>query len=782
MDPQSFSGRYGRFITAKPWLVVLAVFAVIAVIAGGLSRIGFTEDYRAFFGDENPQLLAFEELERTYTKSDNVMFILAPESEDVFTAQTLQAVAELTEAAWQLPYSIRVDSLTNFQWSHAEEDDMIVEDLVADPANPEIEKIKSVALGEPRLAGQIVSTKGHVTGVNVTVQLPGENPNVENPEVVKAARALRDEITAKYPDIDVHMTGIVFMNNAFSEATNKDMKTLIPLTFVVILISIGLILRGWTGLVTTLFVVSLSIVCAMGLAGWLGIVLTPASASAPIIILTMAVADSVHILVTFFDEFRRDPDRRAAMRESIRVNLQPVFLTSLTTAIGFLSLNFSDSPPFHDLGNICAMGVLAAFVLSVTLLPALMVILPVKASRKKASQSPAMERLAEFVIAKRTPLLYGMGVVILVLAAFVPRNELNDVFVEYFDQRIEFRRASDFADENLSGLYRIDYSLRSGEAGAVNDPDFMAKVENFANWYRQQPKVVHVSSYTDMLKQVNKNMHADDEGWYKVPEQRDLAAQYMLLYEMSLPYGLDLNNQIDIDKSATKFAVSMRTVSVNEVLQMEANAQAWLRENAPEITTEGSGPPVMFSHITRRNIYSMILGTSIALVLISLLLIIALRSLKIGLISLVPNLFPALMAFGLWGILVAQIGLSLSIVTGLTLGIVVDDTVHFLSKYLRARRERGLSSPDAVRYAFRTVGKALVVTSIVLIAGFLVLTFSTFKMNSGMGLMTAITICFALIADFLFLPPLLMKLEEKADARLNKDAITGAGPVGSTVA
>ena len=229
---------------------------------------------------------------------------------------------------------------------------------------------------------------------------------------------------------------------------------------------------------------------------------------------------------------------------------------------------------------------------------------------------------------------------------------------------------------------------------------------------------------------------------------------------MSLPYGLDLNNQIDISKSATRLVVSLESISSNELLAMEENAQAWLRDNAPHMQSNGASPSVMFAYIGQRNIRSMLVGTSVALVLISLILIFALRSLKIGLISLVPNLAPAAMGFGLWGMLYGQVGLGLSVVMGLTLGIVVDDTVHFLSKYLRARREQGLSSEDAVRYAFHTVGIALIITTLVLIAGFMVLTQSAFKLNSDMGLLTAITIGLALLADFIFLPPLLMKADK----------------------
>ena len=176
----------------------------------------------------------------------------------------------------------------------------------------------------------------------------------------------------------------------------------------------------------------------------------------------------------------------------------------------------------------------------------------------------------------------------------------------------------------------------------------------------------------------------------------------------------------------------------------------------------------MFSHIGMRNIISMLSGTAIALVLISLILVVALRSIKFGALSLLPNLAPALMAFGAWGILVGEVGLAVSVVVAMTLGIVVDDTIHFLSKYLRARKERGMNAEDAIRYAFNTVGVALTVTTVVLVAGFLVIAQSNFKVNAEMGLLTAITIAIALIVDFLFLPALLLLVD--GDKKTKKSA------------
>ncbi|MBF0589146.1 MAG: MMPL family transporter [Magnetococcales bacterium] len=764
------SERYAAGIHTYRWLIILLTLLIAGAAGSGVRLLRFDTDYRVFFGKDNPQLLAFEELQDTYTRNDNVMFVLAPKDGRIFTNKMLRVVQSLTEASWQVPYSIRVDSVTNFQHTEAEEDDLIVRDLVEDPATMSAEdlaKARAVALAEPNLLHKLISPKADVTAVNVTIQLPGKRKDLEVPEVAAFVRKMADEVRADNPHLEVHLTGMAMMNNAFPEASKGDMANLIPLMFGVVILAITLLLRSFWSTLSTVIVILFSIITAMGLAGWSGIVLTGPSASAPTIILTMAVADCIHLLVTFLGVYavQGAGQRRPAMSESLRVNLQPVFLTSLTTALGFLSMNFSDAPPFHDLGNIVAMGVVAAFVYSVTLLPALISVMPVRLPKTHTRAGKGMDWLAEFVIRRRKGLLPVMAVLVVGLSAFLPTNELNDEFVKYFSTNIEFRRATDFTTERLTGLYMIEYSLDSGESSGVAKPEFLLNVEKLAVWYRQQPEVIHVNTITDTFKRLNKNLHGGDSTWYRLPEARDLAAQYLLLYEMSLPYGLDLNNQINVDKSKTRFSVTLKSLSTNQMLALADRARGWMAANLPSsMQVEGASPTIMFSHIGKRNIKSMLGGTSIALVLISLSLIVALKSLRMGLISLIPNLVPAAMAFGLWGIMVGRVGLALSVVTGMTLGIIVDDTVHFLSKYLRARREKGLSSQDAVRYAFSTVGTALWVTTVVLIAGFMILTMSDFKLNADMGLLTAIAIGLALVVDFLLLPVLLIRLEDKDES------------------
>lgn len=764
--------RFFSAVIRYRWWILISSLVLVMAAAMGAQRLVFKGDYRVFFSEENPQLLAFEAMQKIYSKSDNVAFILSPKDGEVFTASTLQAVQELTEAAWQTPYSTRVDSITNYQHTTAVEDDLTVADLVDDPANlsgAELADIKAIATTEPLLVHKLISPQGHVTVVNVTTQLPGISPVTEVPEVVEKVREIKAAFEQAHPDIEVRLSGMIMMNQTFSEASMSDSATLVPLMFLMVIVGISLLLRTLSGTLSTVVIIIYSIVATMGLAGWMGFYITGPSASAPTMILTLAVADCIHILATMFHEMRQGVEKRLAIIDSLKVNLQPIFLTSATTAVGFLSMNFSDSPPFRDLGNMVAIGVMLAFVFSVTVFPALLAIMPIKV-RQVEESNDLMHKLANFVVTQRRWLLPASSAVIIGLVLFLPKNVLNDDFVKYFDERVAFRQATDYMQDNLSGMTTMEISIDSGESSGINSPAYLATVEEFSQWLRAQPETDHVTTLTDIIKRLNRNMHGDDDSYYRLPDSQELAAQYLLLYEMSLPYGLDLNNQLNVDKSSTRVVVTFRNLTSNEQLDLEQRIYGWFTEHPTSYQVQVASPSLMFAHIGQRNIDSMLTGTALALVLISALLGIALRSVKFGLISLLPNLAPAAMGFGLWYFIDGQVGLALSVVAGMTLGIVVDDTVHFLSKYLHARRDKGKTTEQAVRYAFASVGRALWITTLVLVAGFMVLAQSSFKVNADMGLLTAVTILIALAVDFLFLPPLLMLLDKHKSVAQQEDA------------
>ena len=259
------------------------------------------------------------------------------------------------------------------------------------------------------------------------------------------------------------------------------------------------------------------------------------------------------------------------------------------------------------------------------------------------------------------------------------------------------------------------------------------------------------------MKRLNRSLRGDDPNEYRLPQAQDEAAQYLLLYEMSLPYGLDLTNQLNIDKSETKVIVTMRDVSTVELRVAAERGEAWWRENAQQYTPiVGSGATVVFSHMSKANIEGMVTGTALSFALVTIFMFISLRSVKYGLISMIANIFPAVIAFGIWTILYKEAGMAISIVASATLGIIVDDCVHFLSKYVNARRDLNKSAEEALRYAFNSVGIALVFTSATLMIGFIVLSTSPFLINSTLGILSAITVFAALAIDFLLLPAVLL--------------------------
>lgn len=782
-EQDTFVTKFSNFVLNHKWSVILLSIALIVGGTMGGKNLIFNPDNRAFFHEDNPQLMAFENMENTYSgRDENVLIVIGPKDGNVFTRETLAVVEKYTKESWQIPFSTRVNSITNFQHSYAEEDDVIIADLVKNAdsmSDADLSHARSIAMAEPLLYKRLISEKGHVTGINVTIKTPGKDLS-EEPIVVAYARDMVARIKAENPDMEVHLTGLVMLNTAFSESSANDSKTLMMGTLIMFIVAVGILMKGWTAAFTVLWVVAFSSAGALGIAGWLGIELTAVSASAPTIITTLAIANAVHVLVSFVELMRQGLDKRAAMAESMRINFQPITLVTITTILGFLTMNLSESPPFHALGNIISIGVGISFILAFTFLPAMMMVLPVRAPKPEAETKGYMGKLADFVVGNQNKLLWGGAALFIAIASFLPRNDLNDEWIKYFGESMDFRQATDYMSENLTGFYRIDYSLTAGEANGINDPAYLKKVQGFVDWYRTQPEVVQVTGLTDIVTRLNKNMHGDDPSYHRIPDNREEAGQYILLYEMSVPYGLDLNNIVDMEKSSTRVTATTHDITVQETLDLEARAQAWLAENAPDIAGPGTGNSIMFAHIGMNNIIGTLTGVAIALVLISILLMFAFRSFKIGLLSLIPNLMPSIMGFGLWGLFVGEIGMGLATVAGVTMGIVVDDTVHFLSKYLRARREKNLASEDAVRYAFSTVGKALWFTSFALVAGFSILGFSDFRMNGDMAILTAVTIALALVADFLFLPPLLMKLDKKNAKATSNDAVAESAGATST--
>ncbi len=752
---------YATWVLRHYRLTLAVSLAVVALCCVGLQSFVLNNDYEAFFDENDARMTAYEEVQREYSTDDTVFFVVTAEGGEIFDNDVLAAVAHLSDKAWELPYATRVDSLTTFLHAWSEGDDLLVAPLIETPGAmtaAELARAKAIAENEPMLRNRLLKEGSHVTGVNVTINVPTDVPRVST-TITQAAEALMAETLSLYPAVSLRLTGLVPMNNAFLLAAITDMTTLAPLMLLVILIVMAVLLKSFWLMAAVMIVVSLSSMSSVGILSWMGYEVTGPITVMPLIVLTLAVANCVHILVSMQTAMRQGLDKAAAIVESLRINMLPVFVTSLTTAIGFLCMNFTPVPPLRVLGNFTAIGMLLAFCLSVVLLPALVYPLPfrVRAASSDGKVCNGMGRLAEFVLNNKHALCVALTALTLLIAMNIPAIRINNQFIEWLDKETPIRRDTEYAMEHLTGIYQLIFNVPAGEEGGVNEPAYLANLDKFVGWMGAQEGVVQVSSIADTMKRLNKAMHDDDPAMYRIPESRELAAQYLLLYEMSLPMGMDLNTEVNMNKSATRVVVTTSNLRSEDMSVLIAKAETWQRQHLPErMFAPALGPAVMFSEVSRTMMESMMISAPLAMILVSIALMVALRSVKYGIISLAPNVMPLLIGFGIWGYQGWDMNFGMTTIVAMSVGIVVDDTVHFLAKYLRARRELNLSPEDGIRYAFTSVGKAMWVTSFILVAGFSIMTLSPMAYSGNMGTLTSMIIVAALVGDFLLLPSILL--------------------------
>jgi uncharacterized protein len=483
--------------------------------------------------------------------------------------------------------------------------------------------------------------------------------------------------------------------------------------------------------------------------------LIPATAISPLAVMVIVTASCVHLVMSWMRHLETEGDQTEAACQAFEENLAAIAVANITTAIGFLCLNFAESPPLAQMGTIVAFGILIGWLLTALFLP--LVFKRLRDFRIKPLRvSPdRLERLGAFGL--HHPWIIPVFLIALLLAAIgISQIRFNDSALQYFDQSYTFRTDSDAIQDALTGLESVHFALNSGADQSVFSPDFLRRVDRFADWLRQQDKVVFVGSVTDVVKRLNQTLHGGDSEAYRVADTQAANAQAMMLYELSLPLGQDMNQVLDIDRTQTRLSAVLRNADGRDIADFATRAETWLAQNEPQIATQAIGVGVAFAHITQRNNEAMLVGMFVVLLLVSAILVFVLRDLRLGLVSLIPNILPAAFAFGLWGWLIGDVNLGSTVISTMTFGIVVDDTVHILMRYQQQRRA-GASQEEALRHTFRTVGTALMVTSIAITSGFLVMLLSGFVINQHIGGLAALVIVLALVTDLILLPATLKR-------------------------
>ena len=745
----------------KTTLILGLLFVMLASV--GSKNIRVESDYEVFFDEMSPLLEAHYDVEDTFGRNDFLQLAITPKQGDIFQEEVMHAIETISEDFWTLPYSRRVDSITNFPYTQVTGDDLNTSPLFEQTAffsDAQWQERKQFALTNVATQTWLVSADGRVGGITATILLP-EGDNMAPVELARHFEKKVALLTQQYPELNFHPYGSILINKEFFSHATSGFAKLLAVGIALLLLCSGLILRSALASICIGISMAAAVFSGLGITGWLQIPLTAPSSSAPVIVMAISVASTIHLLAGFLKRFNLGDTQAGAVRSTILENFSPIALTSLTTIAGFLCLNISDVPPYRLLGNTAAIGVAAAFLLSFSLLPALLVLMPFKQGVAKTNQSLFWANIGKTI--SRKPKFYALISLVFIILFSLPitRNVIDDRLLTYFDTDVKIRTDTEYVMEHFSFFYGAFMPAPSGEYESVTHPEYLQKLDDYLIWARAQPEVKTISGFSDVVKQLNKNMHADDNAYYRIPDQQSLIAQYILLYEFSLPFGKDLSNQIDSGKTSSLIRIGFHNVSSAQMRAFETRSDIYLATHFPSsMQTHMAGPPILFAHIWDDATRSNLQGMGVAVLLICVLIGLALKSIKLGFISLIPNIVPAIMAFGLWGLLKGQIDIGSSIVAVIAFGIIVDDSIHFLHRYEYFTKQ-GLSYQDTIEQTFASVGQALFTTTVVLCLGFGVLAFSQFTLNSSMGLLTSITIVLALLMDFIFLPAFLGLIDRR---------------------
>ena len=750
-------------IRYRPLCIIISLL-ILAGLGQGLSKLNFNPDINAFFPENDTLTTSHLSIEDTYSSMDNAVIGIGVKEGTVFTNEVLSLIEDLTERAWKTPHSLRVDSLSNYSYVSADGDDLYIEPFLEGSSTYDLKtlKEKELIIEEEELAyGAIISKDKKTSLINIVFDPPRKDIEAEYQESLNYVLGFLEEARKNHPEVDPIISGIVYMEYQSPMLLKAQMPKLMPTAILVILLTLFLLLRSLVAVAGSFLVILMSVVSAMGSIGFMSGDIAQPFIMVPILIATLAVADCVHLFTLYFQNLDSSRKSKEAMLESLKLNLQPLFLTSLTTAIGFLSLNLAPVEPLRGIGNGVAVGVFLAFIFTVLLLAPIVSYFNVKQSKNINFQKNIARKLGRFSIKNYKKLLVTVPVISCFLMAFIPLNKTNDNPLEFYSERYTTSAAdSKWISQRIGGTFPVSYELNS--QGIVSDPEFLREVDKFSEWLASNKEVLHVSSLSKIMKNLNKTLHGKQEEWNIIPTEPDLSAQYLFFYEMSLPYGLDLTNSISQNKESIKLVASLKELGSLEYREFAKRVENYASQNMPEdMVSIGTGTRPIFAFMSNMLITQLIYALGIGIVLITATIILFFRSLRYGMLTSVTNLLPIGVAFGIWAIVSGEISMLVGIGMGTTLGIIVDFTVHFLSKYLHARRQKNLSAEEAVEYAFETVGFALIITSFSLILGFLVLLQAFFIPIHGFVLFSSIAFLSALIIDLLLFPALLITWDKR---------------------
>lgn len=789
MPSTSSTARLAAFSRVAPWVIEQllhkrALLAVLTLIGGagviwGMQYNVRESTYTAILSEEDPYKAEVDQTRLDFPPSTSVLFVFQTDG-DVFTIDALRAMDALNNRYTEVDAAVSVGSLMNHRLNSVEAErynrDYLVPDLAMLGAG-DLEQVRRLALNDDSLTKGMLAPAGDLALATIKYKASTDD-QATRLAIAESVLKLRDELRADFPNVQIYALGGVLFELEGYNAQVNDSRVLFPLVVVIGVALLWFCLRSFAYAVTLFTIAFATVGLTLGSFGWADIALNQISSLGPLVVLVIAIADGIHIVSVYaqglHDNTDGPPDKLKAMRHSLAVNLQPVTLATITTSMGFLSLNYSSSPGIYGFGNIVAIGVWWAFLITLTLLPALVLLLPANKVPKPLGVQGFIKVVSRLVETRGSLLFWGSSAVIVATFALLPLNKLDFDRFSFVDEDSDFHHVMTALREKIGNDQSLVYSLNSGSYYGITEPEFLQQVDDFSQWLETQPETSFVTSYTDLLRSLNKSEHDDDEAYDRLPEDKLQIIDYLVGYQLIVEIEPNLEPIFNADYSAIRLVIGTSNLSNLQLVQFNDRIDQWIANNVkPEYRVLHGDTSILFARLDRSISVGLMKGFALSFVLITLTLLIGLRSIRYGLVSIMPNLFPATIVFGFWGLFVGELSPYILMLFSISIGLVVDDSVHILSKYIYARRN-GQSPQQAVQYSLDKAGSAITITTLALAVGTFVLVFSnTFHFQNVALLLTPIIVV-ALLLDLLFLLPLLIRFDSRQGSAVTRRQLASA--------
>ena len=765
------------------WWVVLISVLLLAASLGLASGVRTDASYEAYFDPRDPTYRHYEEFHDDFG-SDEISYILyeAPgRKHGVFDYEVMRTILRLTEVLEEeVPFVYQVTSLASAERMDGVEGGIEIRALrdAFPSSQEELLALRERYVGEPLFRGGIVSEDGRHGAILVEMDRSSTDPLDEirfDPEAGDELgnlypqvtdNAIRDILTRpEFAGIEFHHSGDVPWNAIYNVVITEESAVLGASTAAVVALVLLFFFRSFVGVAAPSVVVQTSVIAVVGFIGFVGWKLDLSFSSIPTLLTAIGVAYSVHILSEFRARFVEIGDRREALVKTLYLVGTPCMLTAITTAIGFGSMSFVPIKSIAHMGVYSAFGVAICFLLSLTLLLAFLSFgrsTPLAAHRERLllrakggrAMSAFLAGTVRFAIRRRLAILTFFGAVFVFSVAGVAKLQVEANWLNDFRDSHPLKRSTLYMNEIMGGVTNLILLFDAGEPEGMKEPGALADVERLQAWADRQAIVRKTYSAVDILKDLNQSFHAEDPAFYSLPESRELVAQYLLLYESAGGSEAQEYLSSDFQRAALELRLSLEptseTVKLVQALKEEVAARP-LGATTMSITGVGALWLKLLDYIVTSQIQGFVLAFS----MIGLLMCLVFRSIRVGVISMLPNLAPILLTLGVMGWMAIDLDYYKAAIAAVALGIAVDDTVHLVSRY-RYEFNRSGNYEEALKEALTEVGRALLITSIALVLGFLVLLGSIMHSQATQGLLLATTIVTALVADFLLMPALVL--------------------------